>query len=60
MNDREALERADRLLTWMMQYIGQMAPGEYSDCYVDLNAHCIHMHNLRTDALHHRELDLRN
>jgi len=40
-----ALLRADRLITWMSQsiYIANMAPGSYTDCYKDLNDHCVFM-----------------
>ena len=41
-----ALRRADKLLGWMTQYIGQMAPGDYADCYRDLNEHYIFMASL--------------
>jgi uncharacterized protein YgfB (UPF0149 family) len=37
----EAMRRADRLIQWMSKFIGQMAPGQYSDCYRELNEHGI-------------------
>lgn len=43
---REDLERANRLINWMAGYIGNMAPGSYSDCYADLNEHLILMQRL--------------
>lgn len=44
---REALDRADRLITWMSGYIGQMAPGKYADCFSDLNEHGLYMADLK-------------
>jgi len=42
----EALVRADRLITWMSQYIGDMAPGAYKECYKELNDHYMFMATL--------------
>lgn len=50
MTERDALERSDRLIAWMSRYIGQMAPGDYSNCYADLNEHCLYMAALRHDV----------
>lgn len=38
-----ALQRADKLIRWMSSYIGKMAPGDYADCYRDLNTHAMFM-----------------
>lgn len=38
-----ALDRADKLIEWMMPHIGQMSPGAYGECYADLNQHCLFM-----------------
>lgn len=46
-DEAHALERADRLINWMSEYIGQMAPGKYADCYKELNEHGIYMERLR-------------
>jgi hypothetical protein len=40
--DREALERAARLIAWMAGYIGKMAPMSYGNCYSDLNEHFLY------------------
>ena len=40
---REEMERANRLICWMAGYIGQMAPGRYDKCYLELNEHGILM-----------------
>lgn len=40
---RVALNRAEKLIDWMAGYIGNMAPGSYSDCYSDLNEHFLFM-----------------
>ena len=44
---RAALVRADKLVNWMAGYIGKMAPGDYHDCYTDLNTHGLFMGELR-------------
>lgn len=44
---REALDRADRLVQWMSNYIGKMAPGAYHNCIVDLNEHGLFMEALK-------------
>lgn len=46
---KEALVRADKLIEWMSNYIGSMAPGDYFDCFSDLNKHYIFMHNLKVE-----------
>lgn len=46
-----ALQRADRLITWMSRYIGNMAPGDYGSCYSDLNEHGIFMDGLKADPV---------
>ena len=33
--------RACRLIEWMSDYVGDMAPGDYTNCYSDLNSHFI-------------------
>lgn len=43
---REALDRANKLIEWMSQDIGHMAPGDYHDCYADLNEHGLFMEAL--------------
>lgn len=40
---REDVERACRLISWMANYIGKMAPGAYSECYAELNDHFLSM-----------------
>ena len=45
-----ALRRADRLITWMTAYIGNMAPGNYAECYRDLNEHGLFMSRLNRNA----------
>lgn len=35
----EAFERACKLIRFMGDYVGQMAPGDYDNFYADLNAH---------------------
>ena len=40
---RIALNRAHKLVDWMMGYVGNMAPMSYHDCYCDLNEHCLFM-----------------
>jgi hypothetical protein len=57
MTDREALHRADRLISWMEKYIGNMAPGGYADCFSDLNEHHIYMARQRHADLSHRLQD---
>ncbi len=48
-NDIEAaLHRANKLITWMSTYVGNMAPGDYSDCYRDLNNHWVFMAKLKS------------
>ena len=42
---RLALERADRIIEWMMSYIGRMAPPENG--IYDLNEHGLYMERLR-------------
>lgn len=42
-----ALARAGKLIDWMSNYIGQMAPGKYQDCFVDLNEHGLFMRQNR-------------
>jgi hypothetical protein len=42
---RVALERADRIIEWMMSYIGRMAPPENG--IYDLNEHGLYMQRLR-------------
>lgn len=49
MSNREALIRADKLIRWMAKYIGQMAPGDYADCFADLNRHFIYMDELKKE-----------
>lgn len=49
MDENEALERADRLIAWMSRYIGKMAPGDYGDCYADLNAHYLFIEQWRAE-----------
>lgn len=46
MVPREEFDRAARLITWMSKYIGSMAPGDYPDCYADLNNHMVFVHQL--------------
>ena len=41
-----ALQRADKLIRWMSSYIGNMAPGDYAECYRDLNEHGMFMDRL--------------
>ena len=36
---RKALERADKLIDFMSEYVGGMAPGDYANFYADLNEH---------------------
>lgn len=43
---REDLERANRLVSWMVGYIGKMAPGYYHSCYRELNDHFMVMNRL--------------
>jgi hypothetical protein len=43
---KAALLRADKLIQWMSQGIGRLAPGSYSAASKDYNEHCIFMHNL--------------
>lgn len=45
--DRKALIRADKLIQFMMVYIGKMAPGNYHNIYADLNEHGIYMEKLK-------------
>ena len=45
-----ALRRADKLIQWMSAYIGKMAPGNYADCFRDLNEHGIFMDQLKGGA----------
>jgi hypothetical protein len=49
MDPNEALERADRLIAWMSKYIGQMAPGDYGECYAELNQHHLFMDQWRSE-----------
>jgi hypothetical protein len=42
---RQALERADRIIEWMMSYIGRMAPPDNG--IFDLNEHGLYMERLR-------------
>jgi hypothetical protein len=42
---RVALERADRIIEWMMSYIGRMAPPDNG--IFDLNEHGLYMERLR-------------
>lgn len=44
MTDREALERADRIIEWMASYLGRMAPP--SNGIHDLNEHWLYMEKL--------------
>lgn len=46
-----ALVRADRLITWMAGYIGKMAPGDYPNCYIDLNEHWVFMDKARDEGV---------
>lgn len=46
MVPREDLERANRLVSWMVGYIGKMAPGHYGGCYGELNEHFMAMGRL--------------
>jgi hypothetical protein len=48
ITELRAFKRANRLIEWMSAYIGQMAPGDYGDCYSDLNLHGIFMAGLPT------------
>jgi len=43
---REDMERANRLVSWMAGYIGNMAPGRYESCYGELNDHFLAMQRL--------------
>lgn len=49
-DEEEAFFRADRLIEWMMKYIGSMAPGNYAKCYEELNEHCIFMKELKKNG----------
>lgn len=40
---RDDMERACRLISWMANYIGKMAPMAYGDCFAELNEHFIAM-----------------
>lgn len=42
-----ALIRADKLVDWMAHYVGKMAPGSYSECYLDLNKHFHFMQQIK-------------
>jgi len=61
MTDREALERADRIIGWMASYLGRMAPP--SNGLFELNEHWLFMESLRrkpaidTSAKEGRPLD---
>lgn len=50
-----ALRRADKLIRWMSTYIGGMAPGNYAECYHDLNEHCAFMDRDFMDRLDHSD-----
>ncbi len=43
---REEMERAARLINWMVGYIRKMAPGYYGACYAELNEHFMAMQRL--------------
>ena len=43
---RKNLERSSRLISWMAGYIGNMAPGRYTECFQELNTHFIAMGRL--------------
>jgi hypothetical protein len=45
---RNALERADRIIEWMMPYIGRMCPPDNG--IFDLNQHGLYMEALRRNA----------
>ncbi len=54
-----ALQRADKLIKWMSGYIGKMAPGDYANCYRDLNEHGMFMDRLnRIDTSDERRLQI--
>jgi len=42
-----ALHRADKLIDWMAKGIGRLAPGDYPECYSDLNEHFLFMEQLK-------------
>lgn len=43
---REDMERAARLINWMVGYIKHMAPGYYGECYAELNEHFLTMERM--------------
>jgi hypothetical protein len=45
MTEREALERADRIIDWMAKYIGKMCTPENG--IAEWNEHCLYMEDLR-------------
>jgi hypothetical protein len=38
-----ALNRAHKLVDWMIGYVAKMSPGDYHECYADLNEHFLFM-----------------
>lgn len=44
---RDAFDRACKLIDWMAEYIGDMAPGSYSNCFADLNEHFLFVERRR-------------
>jgi hypothetical protein len=38
-----AINRANRLIEWMSAYVGRMCPGNYHDCYAEMNEHGLFM-----------------